>query len=98
MDVPAIAMSPVGWVVVGLIAGMLSGAVIRGRTARGCLGNIVVGIIGGVIGGYVATAMGFDRVTGFIAVVLVAFLGAVIVRLILEAVSGGRDRDRRDLV
>lgn len=91
MDVPAIAMSPIGWVFVGLIAGALSGAVVPGRTARGCLANIAVGIAGGVLGGFLAQAMGFDRVTGFIAVVIVAFLGAVVVRYILEAVGGRAD-------
>ena len=91
-DAPGLDMSWIGWLVVGLIAGMLSGAVVRGRSARGCLGNIVVGVIGGWIGGYIATQLlGFDRVTGFIAAVLVAFLGAVILRFVLEAISG-RDR------
>jgi uncharacterized membrane protein YeaQ/YmgE (transglycosylase-associated protein family) len=90
-DAPGLDMSWLGWIVVGLIAGILSGAVVGGRKARGCLGNIVVGIVGGWIGGYIATALlHFDRVTGFIAAVLVAFLGAVILRFVLEAL-GGRD-------
>jgi uncharacterized membrane protein YeaQ/YmgE (transglycosylase-associated protein family) len=88
-DAPGLDMTWLGWIVVGLIAGILSGAVVRGRTARGCLGNIVVGIIGGWVGGFIATEfLNFDRVTGFIAAVLVAFVGAVIVRFILEAISG----------
>jgi uncharacterized membrane protein YeaQ/YmgE (transglycosylase-associated protein family) len=89
IDVPAIDMGVVGWIVVGFIAGALSGAVVPGRTARGCLGNIVVGIAGGVLGGWLAQQMGFDRVTGFIAAVLVAFLGAIAVRYVLEALGGG---------
>jgi uncharacterized membrane protein YeaQ/YmgE (transglycosylase-associated protein family) len=90
-DVPGLDMSWLGWLVVGLIAGILSGAVVRGRTARGCIGNIVVGVVGGWIGGYIATAvLGFDRVTGFIAAVLVAFLGAIILRFVLEAIGGDR--------
>src|SRR3712207_8920669 len=48
------------------------------------LGNIVVGILGGILGGFIAQQMGFDRVTGFIAAVVVAFLGAVVVRFALE--------------
>ena len=90
-DAPGLDMSWLGWIVVGLIAGLLSGAVVRGRTARGCIGNVIVGVIGGWIGGFIATQfLGFDRVTGFIAAVLVAFIGAVILRFALEAIGGGR--------
>ena len=34
------------------------GALVGGRTARGCLPNIVVGIIGGIVGGWLAQADG----------------------------------------
>ena len=37
-------MDVVGWIVVGFIAGALSGLVVGGRTARGCLPNILVGV------------------------------------------------------
>ena len=83
-------MDVLGWIVVGLAAGALSGLVVGDRTARGCLPNIVVGIVGGVIGGWFATQMGSDRTTGFIGAVAVAFLGAVVVRLVLRALEGGR--------
>ena len=58
------------------------------ETARGCLPNVVVGILGGVIGGWLANAMGFTDVQGFIAAVIVAVLGSVVVRLVLDAMSG----------
>ena len=78
----------VGWIIVGLIAGAISGALVGGRTARGCLPNIVVGIIGGVIGGWLAQQMGFGPTNGLIAAIVVATLGAIIVRLILNAMDG----------
>lgn len=81
-----------GWIILGFIAGALSAAVVGGRTARGCLPNIVVGILGAIVGGWVAQQLGFERATGFIAAVVVALIGAIIVRVILEAVS---PRDRR---
>jgi len=43
-----------GWLIVGFLGGALSGAVVGGRTARGCLPNIVVGILGAVVGGWLA--------------------------------------------
>jgi uncharacterized membrane protein YeaQ/YmgE (transglycosylase-associated protein family) len=81
-------MNPIGWVVVGFLAGAISGRLIGARTARGCLPNIVVGIIGGVVGGWLANAMGFTDIQGFIAAVVVAVGGSVVVRLVLDAMSG----------
>lgn len=81
-------MNPIGWVVVGFLAGAISGRLIGARTARGCLPNIVVGIIGGVVGGWLANAMGFTDIQGFIAAVVVAIGGSLVVRLVLDAMSG----------
>jgi uncharacterized membrane protein YeaQ/YmgE (transglycosylase-associated protein family) len=79
-----------GWIVVGLLAGAISGALVGGRTARGCLPNIVVGIIGGVVGGWLAQQMGYTSVSGLIASIVVATLGSIVVRLILNALEGDR--------
>jgi uncharacterized membrane protein YeaQ/YmgE (transglycosylase-associated protein family) len=75
------------WIILGFIAGALSGAVVGGRTARGCLPNIVVGVLGAIVGGWIAQQLGFERGPGFVAAVIVALVGAIIVRVILEAVS-----------
>lgn len=80
-------MDVIGWIVVGFLAGAISGRLVGGKTARGCLPNIVVGIVGGVIGGWLATQMGFTSVNGFIAAVVVAILGSLVVRLVLNAMS-----------
>ena len=80
------------WIVIGFIAGLLSGAVVGGRTARGCLPNIVVGILGAIVGGWLAQQLGFERGPGFVAATVVAVLGAIVVRVVLEAVS---PKDRR---
>jgi uncharacterized membrane protein YeaQ/YmgE (transglycosylase-associated protein family) len=80
-------MSWIGWIVVGFFAGAISGAFVKGRTARGCLPNIVVGILGGLVGGWLAQQMGFSQVQGFIAAVVVAVFGAIVVRLVLNSLS-----------
>jgi uncharacterized membrane protein YeaQ/YmgE (transglycosylase-associated protein family) len=80
-------MNWIGWIVVGFFAGAISGAFVKGPTARGCLPNIVVGILGGIVGGWLARQMGFTEVQGFIAAVVVAVFGAVVVRLVLNALS-----------
>jgi uncharacterized membrane protein YeaQ/YmgE (transglycosylase-associated protein family) len=85
-------MDIVGWIILGFIAGALSGAVVGGRTARGCLPNIVVGVLGAIVGGWLARQLGFGQGEGFLAAIVVAVIGAIVVRVILEAVS---PRDRR---
>jgi uncharacterized membrane protein YeaQ/YmgE (transglycosylase-associated protein family) len=75
------------WIIIGFIAGAISGALIGGRTARGCLPNIVVGILGGIVGGWLAREMGFVSIDGLIAIIAVAVLGSLIVRLVLKAIN-----------
>jgi uncharacterized membrane protein YeaQ/YmgE (transglycosylase-associated protein family) len=75
-----------GWIVIGFLGGALSAAVVGGRTARGCLPNIVVGVLGAIVGGWLAQQMGFGQAQGFLAAVVVAVLGSIVVRVILEAV------------
>ena len=78
----------VGWIVVGFLAGALSGLVVGGRTARGCLPNLLVGVLGGIVGGYIAREL-FDQeqTVGWIGAFVVAFVGAVIVRWLLELIT-----------
>ena len=51
-------LDPIGWALVGFLAGGLSSWLVRGRAARGCLPNILVGILGGLIGGTLAKSAG----------------------------------------
>jgi uncharacterized membrane protein YeaQ/YmgE (transglycosylase-associated protein family) len=76
-----------GWIILGFVAGAISGALVGGRTARGCLPNVVVGILGAVIGGWIAQQMGFAQFNGFIAAIVVAVLGSLVVRLVLNALE-----------
>ena len=76
-----------GVIVVGFLGGALSAAVVGGRTARGCLPNVIVGVLGAILGAWIARQLGFGTGEGFIAAVVVAVLGSIIVRLVLEAVS-----------
>ena len=87
-------MDFVGWIVVGFLAGALSGAVVD-RGPRGCLANTAVGILGGLLGGWFATEeLHMDSTRGFLGALLVAFVGAVVIRLILNALDAD-DRGRR---
>lgn len=84
-------MDLLGWIIIGFIGGALSGAVVGGRTARGCLPNVVVGVLGAILGGWLAQQMGFGSAQGFLAAIVVAVAGSIVVRVLLEALSP-RDR------
>lgn len=84
-------MGLVGWIVVGFIAGSISGWFVD-NDRGGCLWTIVVGVVGGVIGGWLSRQLGFGAVEGFIGAVVFASIGAILVRLVLRLVAG---RERR---
>jgi len=92
-------MDFIGWIVVGFFAGALSGAVVE-RGPHGCMANTVVGILGGLLGGWFSTTqLHSSQTSGFIGALVVSFLGAVVIRLILDATEGdrgGRNRRNRD--
>lgn len=83
-------MGLLSWIVVGAIAGWLSGQVMKGR-GFGLLGDIVVGIAGGLIGGWLAGELFKvpNAVNGFnLTSILVAFLGAVVLIVVARMFQG----------
>ena len=87
-------MSILAWIVVGLIAGWLAGRVMR-EGGYGLIGDIIVGVVGGLLGGWLASSVLHigAAVSGInIESILVAFVGAVILLVLLRLLSGGRRR------
>ena len=77
------------WLFVGLVAGWLASAVVGG--AFGLVGDIVVGIVGSFLGGFIFRQVGAGRVpAGLPGTIFVAFVGAVILLLLLRVISRGR--------
>jgi uncharacterized membrane protein YeaQ/YmgE (transglycosylase-associated protein family) len=80
----------IGWIIIGLIAGSISGWFVGSRSVQGCLPTVIVGVVGGVIGGWLSNAMGFGRVEGLLGALVFATIGAVLVRLVLRAIESNR--------
>jgi uncharacterized membrane protein YeaQ/YmgE (transglycosylase-associated protein family) len=83
-------MDIVGWIFVGFLAGSISGWFVGTRSTQGCVPTIVVGIMGGIIGGWLSREIGMGQVEGFIGALVFATIGAIVVRLLLRAIEGGR--------
>ena len=86
-----------GWIVVGLIAGAFARGVTGFNRSRdpgteiGCFATIAVGVLGGLIGGALTSAATGEKVNDFgMKSIFVAFLGAVLLLLIVQALSGRR--------
>jgi uncharacterized membrane protein YeaQ/YmgE (transglycosylase-associated protein family) len=71
------------WVVVGGIAGLLAEAVVKGRRL-GLLGAVVVGVLGAFVGGWLLSVFGLSVGSGIIAEIITAFMGAVLLLLLLR--------------
>ena len=69
-------MGVIWWLVVGLIAGWLTGKIMGG--GGGMLMDIIIGLIGALAGGFLMSLLGFKSEGGMIYTILVAVLGAVI--------------------
>jgi len=83
-------MGLIAWIVVGAIAGWLSGQFMKGR-GFGLLGDILVGVAGGLIGGWLASVLlkKPDAVNGInLESILVAFLGAVLLIFVARLFQG----------
>jgi uncharacterized membrane protein YeaQ/YmgE (transglycosylase-associated protein family) len=79
-----------GWIILGFLAGGISGWFVGTRSVQGCLPTIVVGILGGIVGGWLSDQLGFGSVEGFFSALVFAIIGSIVVRLILRSIDGGR--------
>jgi uncharacterized membrane protein YeaQ/YmgE (transglycosylase-associated protein family) len=82
------------WIVLGAIAGYLAGLLVKGDEGLGVIGHIVLGIVGAIVGGFIAGALfGVkDPIQGAldISTIVVAVIGAVLVVVVVNAVTGSR--------
>lgn len=82
-------MYVLGWIVFGALTGWIASLIVN-RRGEGCLVNTALGLVGAVAGGVLFRQFGpFDYAAqGFFMSMLVAVIGAIIVLVIWNAVTG----------
>jgi len=79
----------IGWIVIGTVAGWLTGKIMKGE-GYGWLMDMVVGFIGALIGGLIFRAIGYGGPGehGLIVSIIISVIGAVIFTAILRLFGG----------
>lgn len=70
----------IGWIVFGLIAGIIAKAIMPGRDPGGAIVTILLGIAGSVIGGFIGRSLFYraESEPGTIMSMVFAVIGAII--------------------
>jgi uncharacterized membrane protein YeaQ/YmgE (transglycosylase-associated protein family) len=80
------------WIIVGLVAGLLA-SLVMGGIGYGIVGDIIVGILGALLGGWLFGQMGWGTpFPGIAGAIFVAFIGAVVLLLIIRLLRGSKRR------
>lgn len=83
-------MDIVTLLVVGLVAGLLASLAVGG-VGYGILGDIAIGIVGAFLGSWLFGVLGVRvPIGGLGGTIFVAFIGAVVLLLLLRALRRGR--------
>jgi uncharacterized membrane protein YeaQ/YmgE (transglycosylase-associated protein family) len=76
----------VGWIVVGLIAGLFSAVVTGGRTPRGWIPSLIIGIVAAWIVGWLLVSVAHvDAISSIWLSALLAAGVAVVLRLLMKS-------------
>ena len=79
-------MGIIFWILVGLIAGYLTGKIMKGA-GYGFVVDIILGLTGALVGGFVASKFGFDSHGSFLYSTLIALAGAVLLVVVIRLVK-----------
>jgi len=78
----------------GLIAGWLAGKIVASG-GFGLIGDIAVGVVGALLGTWLLPRIGLHvHSSGFVGLIIVATIGAIILLLVIRLLSGGLGRRR----
>jgi uncharacterized membrane protein YeaQ/YmgE (transglycosylase-associated protein family) len=86
-------MGIVGWILLGLLAGLIAKAIVPGADRAGIVLTTLLGVAGALLGGFVATALGWgDPIDEFfdLSTWVAAIAGAAIILVVWNAIRGRR--------
>ncbi len=92
----------IGWIIFGLIAGLIAKAIMPGRDPGGAIITILIGIAGSVIGGFLGQALfGYGRNVndssdlsrpGFLMSLVLSVIGAIVLLGLYRLLKGRPNR------
>lgn len=86
-------MGIIGWIVFGLIVGLLARAIMPGKDSMGLVATAILGIVGAVAAGWAGRALGwYEQNSG--AGLIASIIGSIVVLFIYNAVVTGRNKRR----
>jgi len=83
----------VGWIVLGLVAGLIAKAILPGGRGGGLIVTTLLGIAGALLGGFVATALGLgDPIDEFfdLSTWVAAVAGSLLILAAWDAIHARR--------
>lgn len=81
--------SIIAFLIIGGIVGLIARALVPGDDSMGCLGTIVLGVVGSFAGGLLASLFTSHEITQLrTSGLIMSVIGAIIVLLIFNAVTG----------
>ena len=81
----------IAWIIIGLIAGWITGKLMKG-SGYGFFMDMIVGLVGALVGGFISSSLGFGGVGqhGLTMSIVIAVIGAVILTVLLRLITGNR--------
>lgn len=87
-------MGVIGWIVLGLLVGVIAKVLLPGRDGGGLIATTLVGVLGALLGGYLGSVFFDVRLSGFFEIEtwLLAVGGAILVLLVFRLLTRRRAR------
>jgi uncharacterized membrane protein YeaQ/YmgE (transglycosylase-associated protein family) len=79
----------IAWIIIGVIAGWLTGKIMKG-SGFGFFVDMIVGLVGAMVGGFLSYHLGLGGVGqhGIIISIVIAVFGAVVLTWLVRLVTG----------
>jgi uncharacterized membrane protein YeaQ/YmgE (transglycosylase-associated protein family) len=84
----------IAWIILGLVAGLIAKAILKGPNPGGLIVTTLLGVAGALLGGFLARALDIGDIKDFFVLEtwLIAIGGSILVLVIWRALTGSRRR------